>query len=82
MRLEKSAGDDSRRVIYMANARLLTVLGLGNRKRLRGSIVLTQRQFDGRAIVSWVRGFSGQGGHFPGTRDLEDAPRPMRQEFC
>jgi hypothetical protein len=31
--------------------------------------------------VDWIRGFSSQAGHTAGTRDLEDAPQPMRQEL-
>lgn len=31
--------------------------------------------------MSWIRSFSGQAGGASGTRDLEDAPLPMRQEL-
>ncbi len=31
--------------------------------------------------MSWIRGFSAQEGHTPRTRNLEDAPQPMRQEL-
>jgi hypothetical protein len=31
--------------------------------------------------VSWIRGFSGQAGGGSAIRNVEDAPRPMRQEL-